>query len=150
MGKAAKHKALRKIARELPSVTRLDVEKHYRTGAGLIAEGLKTITNQDGTTTAIDPAVVYVDKFPVVCELNAARNLKKLVKQYGPNVIPDYIQAIKNISEAQKDDRETRLMDAPTLNIYQKIYRVCCRILKYLFRALTRRKRKSVESLPTM
>jgi hypothetical protein len=90
VGKKKRFKGIKEAVTELPVLMVNTHEKHYRSGEELNADNRETATG-----TKFDPGKQYVDAFPVQIAINHTRRLKKLVNQFGPEIIPVYKQAVE-------------------------------------------------------
>lgn len=93
MGKKSTAKKMRMHVEGLPVIMRKSHENHIVTGAELIRNGQTEIGGQK-----VELHKVYNDPMPVMIAVNHARRLKKLVKQYGEDVIPVYKEAMQQDS----------------------------------------------------
>ena len=89
MGKKSTAKKIRKHVESLPVIMRNCHENHVTTGADLIRNGQTEVNGEK-----VEVHKVYNVPMPVMIAVNHARRLKKLVKQYGNDVIPVYKQAM--------------------------------------------------------
>ncbi len=89
MGKKAKYKAAKKAAEFLPVVMQASHENHIENGWQMIARGETEINGKP-----VNPNEVYVNPLPVSMAINHKRRMKKLVNQYGNDIIPVYEEAI--------------------------------------------------------
>jgi len=91
MGKNKQYKKIRKIARELPVVTNLTMEKHYVLGEELLKNGADTSLRGE----KIEADTVYVDHMPVIMPVNHTRGMKKAFRQHGVDGVFAYIDAVE-------------------------------------------------------
>jgi hypothetical protein len=99
MGKKARIKSIRKIAKELPDVMAHTQEKHFVLGAELIDQG---ITELNGIP--VMPTITYEQMMPVMIATNHARKMKKLFNQYGKFGVLAYIDAVDLHLKAQEEN----------------------------------------------
>lgn len=88
MGKKARLKQIRKDVAGLPVIMKNSHENHICKGFELIANGQTEINGEK-----IEPFKDYNVPMPVLMNINHYRRAKKLVKQYGPEVVAVYKEA---------------------------------------------------------
>lgn len=89
MGKKAKAKMARKAVESLPIIMKDSHENHVESGWQMIARGQTEING-----VPVQPMETYNNPMPVSMAINHQRRLKKLIQQYGSDVIPIYQTAM--------------------------------------------------------
>lgn len=98
MGKKAKFKAIRKMAKELPSLQRSAVEKENCLGIDLIKQGITIINDKP-----VEPNKLYIKSTSVKVPVNHNRAMKKMYMKHGTVGIAAYGKAVKNFVDEQKE-----------------------------------------------
>jgi hypothetical protein len=97
MGKKSKHKKIRKIAANLPTI-------HRRAVIGSQVPGYE-ITEAEAQGMEVDPKSIYRRKQEVAVPLNHERKMKQLYQKHGPKGVEMYVRAVVDY-ETQRQVRE--------------------------------------------
>lgn len=98
--KKAIAKQLRKLAEELPPLYVNKVMGMKVLGADLLKN------SEENLPKGIEPEAIYKQKYVARVPMNHYNNLKRGYKTLGPSIIPQYIQAVKNVMEQLKLEEE--------------------------------------------
>ena len=90
MGKKNKYRKAALAAKVLPIVMKDSHENHFEKGWEMIARGQTEITGEP-----IIGHKIYVNPMPVSMAINHKRRMKKLINQYGSEVVDVYVEANK-------------------------------------------------------
>lgn len=88
-------------AAEVPQVLAHTTEVHKVLGAELIAQGQTEI---DGV--AVVPGLYYIQRMPVILEVNHARRMRQIFKRYGNEGLLAYYDAVDRHNEKTPPPRE--------------------------------------------
>ena len=106
MGKKAKLKQLKKLAANLPELKKERVHGERITAAELVKQGVYTV---DGKT--VKPGQEYREKVKVQVPINHERNMKALLKRFGPAAVNRYAAAVVNKAHQEERTEEQLQQD---------------------------------------
>src|SRR5918993_622936 len=101
MGKKAKFKKFRKIASELPAITKASVVGEQVLGSELIANGVTEINGKK-----VNPKQFYRKKSTVRTPLDHTKHMKRLYNQQGEKGVQNYLNAVHDFVEYEQEQKK--------------------------------------------
>lgn len=101
MGKKSKFKKIRRLASELPKMTRASEKVEQVSGAEVIASGVKEING-----APVNPNGHYRKKQPVRAPLNHNKHMKRLYYQQGEKGVQNYVNAVHEFVAQKQQEKK--------------------------------------------